>query len=225
MKHINIAVDGPSGAGKSSLAKNIAKKLGIIYVDTGALYRSIGLYSKNHGVSLDNIEKTRDLLSDITLDLVYEDDVQKVILNGEDVSGLIRTPEISMYASAVSAIPEIRAFLLGTQQNIAKERSVVMDGRDIATVVLPDADVKIFLTANSEKRAERRYDELRLKNPGITLNEVYDDMVLRDKNDSTRAIAPAIKADDAILLDNTDFTEEETLAHALEIIRKRVEIN
>lgn len=223
MKHINIAVDGPSGAGKSSLAKRIAGKLGIIYVDTGALYRSIGLYVKNQGISLDGVEKTIELLHDITLDLVYENDVQKVVLNGEDVSGLIRTPEISMYASAVSAIPEVRAFLLGTQQNIAKERSVVMDGRDIATVVLPDADVKIFLTADPKRRAQRRYEELRLKNPSITFDEVYEDMVVRDKNDSTRSVAPAVKAEDAVLLDNSDFTEDETLEKALEIIRKRVE--
>ncbi len=223
MKHINIAVDGPSGAGKSSLAKRIAGKLGIIYVDTGALYRSIGLYAKNQGISLDGVEKTIELLHDITLDLVYENDVQKVVLNGEDVSGLIRTPEISMYASAVSAIPEVRAFLLGTQQNIAKERSVVMDGRDIATVVLPNADVKIFLTADPKRRAQRRYEELRLKNPSITFDEVYEDMVVRDKNDSTRSVAPAVKAEDAVLLDNSDFTEDETLEKALEIIRKRVE--
>ncbi len=224
MKKINIAIDGPSGAGKSSLAKRVAKELGIIYVDTGALYRSIGLYAKNSGVMLDKVEDTVALLSEITLDLCYDNGVQKVVLNGEDVSDKIRTPEISMYASAVSAIPEVRAFLLDTQRNIAAERSVIMDGRDIATVVLPDADVKIYLTADPKKRAERRFEELKAKTPNITLDEVYNDMVTRDKNDSTRAVAPAVKAEDATLLDNTDFEEEDTLAAAIKIIKEKVDI-
>lgn len=223
MKRINIAIDGPSGAGKSSLAKKVAKELNITYVDTGALYRSIGYYAMNHGVALDNVTETVALLGDITLDLCYEDGAQKVILNGEDVSAFIRTPQISMYASAVSAIPEVRAFLLDTQRNIALEHSVVMDGRDIATVVLPGADVKIFLTADPKKRAERRYEELKAKNPNITLDEVYNDMVERDKNDSTRAVAPAIKADDAILLDNTLLDESDTLERAIQIIKDKVD--
>lgn len=186
MKIINVAIDGPSGAGKSSLAKKIASELGIIYVDTGALYRSVGLYVKTKGVTLENIEETVKLLDDLSIDLCHENGVQKVILNGEDVSSLIRTPEISMYASAVSAIPEVRAFLLGTQQNIAREHSVIMDGRDIATVVLPNADVKIYLTAYPRKRAERRFEELKVKTPDITFEEVYNDMVERDKNDCNK---------------------------------------
>ncbi len=224
MKKVNIAIDGPSGAGKSSLAKRIAKELGIIYVDTGALYRAIGFFAKNNNITLDNIGAIVDCLGSISIDLCYENGVQKVILNGEDVSMYIRTPEISMYASAVSAVPEVRAFLLGTQQNIAKEHSVVMDGRDIATVVLPDADVKIYLTASPEKRAERRFEELKLKDEKITYEQVYNDMVLRDKNDSTRTVAPAVKAKDATLLDNTVYTENETLAAALDIIKKKAEI-
>lgn len=224
MKIINIAIDGPSGAGKSSLAKAVAKELNMIYVDTGALYRSIGFYAQKNGILLENINNILSCLSDIDLDLIYEEGTQKVILNGEDVSAFIRTPEISMYASAVSAIPEVRAFLLDTQRNIASSHSVVMDGRDIATVVLPNADVKIFLTADPKKRAERRYEELKLKTPQITFDEVYSDMVVRDRNDSTRAVAPAIKAEDAVLLDNSIFDADETLAEALKIIREKVEI-
>lgn len=221
MKKINIAIDGPSGAGKSSLAKAVAKKLGIIYVDTGALYRSIGLYALNEGITLDNISSVVELLDKIKLDLTYEKDTQKVILNGEDVSSYIRTPEISMYASAVSAIPEVRAFLLSTQRDIADAHSVVMDGRDIATVVLPNADVKIFLTADPKNRAVRRFEELKDKNPELTFEDVYNDMVIRDRNDSTRTVAPAVKADDAILLDNTVFSPEETLETALKIIHEK----
>lgn len=222
MKIINVAIDGPSGAGKSSLAKKIAARMGIIYVDTGALYRSVGLYAKNNGITIDNISETVRLLDGLKLDLCHEEGIQKVILNGEDVSSLIRTPEISMYASAVSAIPEVRAFLLGTQQNIAKEHSVIMDGRDIATVVLPNADVKIYLTAHPRKRAERRYEELKVKTPDITFEEVYNDMVERDKNDATREVAPAVQASDAILLDNTDLNEAETLDAAIRIIEEKV---
>ena len=218
MKIINIAVDGPSGAGKSSLAKAIAKKLDIIYVDTGALYRSIGLYAQRKNISLENVSEIIGKLHNIKLDLAYENGTQKVILNGEDVSAFIRTPEISMYASAVSAIPEVRAFLLNTQRDIAKSHSVIMDGRDIGTVVLPDADVKIFLTADPKKRAERRFEEIKAKNPGLKFEDVYNDMVTRDRNDSTREVAPAVKASDAVLLDNTDMTEEETIKTALKII-------
>lgn len=223
MKHINIAIDGPSGAGKSSLAKKIAAELGILYVDTGALYRAIGLYAQNNGISIDSIKEIEPLLSDLKLELCHVDGVQKVMLNGEDVSALIRTPEISMYASAVSAVPSVRSFLLGTQQNIAKEHSVVMDGRDIATVVLPDADVKIYLTADMKKRAERRLEELKAKMPTITFEEVYNDMCQRDKNDATREVAPAVKADDAILLDNTNLDEKETLETAIRIIKEHIE--
>ncbi|MBE6649866.1 MAG: (d)CMP kinase [Ruminococcaceae bacterium] len=222
MKKINIAIDGPSGAGKSSLAKKVAKELDIIYVDTGALYRTIGYYAKQKGLTFENITEVVDLLDEIKLDLCYKEGVQAVILNGDDVSDHIRTSEISMYASAVSAIPEVRSFLLDTQRDIAKEHSVIMDGRDIATVVLPDADVKIFLTADPKKRAERRYEELKAKNPDISFESVYNDMVTRDKNDSTRAVAPAIKAEDAILLDNTTLSEEESVKEALRIIFEKV---
>lgn len=222
MKKINIAIDGPSGAGKSSLAKEVAKRMGITYVDTGALYRSLGYFALKQNISLDNIVEIKKYLNEIKLDLIYENGVQKVILNAEDVTSFIRTPEISMYASSVSAIPEVRSFLLGTQRQIASERSVIMDGRDIATVVLPNADVKIFLTADPKKRAMRRYEELKEKNPEIKFEDVYSDMVLRDKNDSTRKVAPAIKAEDAILLDNTDLTPEQTVYALLKIVHEKV---
>lgn len=225
MKIINIAIDGPSGAGKSSLAKAISKKLNITYVDTGALYRSIGYYAKSKGINIENIQSINDYLNSIKLDLVYEEGNQKVLLNGEDVSSFIRTPEISMYASAVSAISEVRDFLLDTQRNIAKNRSVIMDGRDIGTVVLPNADVKIFLTADPKKRALRRFEELKAKNLEVSYEDVYNDMVTRDKNDSTREIAPAIKAKDAVLLDNSDFLPEETIEEALRIIFEKGDID
>ena len=218
MKKINIAIDGPSGAGKSSLAKEVAKRMGITYVDTGALYRSLGYFALKQNIKLENVVDIVKFLDNIKLDLVYKNGVQKVILNSDDVSAFIRTPEISMYASAVSAIPEVRNFLLGTQRHIASERSVIMDGRDIATVVLHNAEVKIFLTADPKKRALRRYEELKEKNPDIKFEDVYSDMTLRDKNDSTRKVAPAVKADDAILLDNTDLTPDETVCAVLKII-------
>ncbi len=223
-KIINVAIDGPSGAGKSSLAKAVAKKLGFIYVDTGALYRSIALYFIRLGISPSDKDNVIPELANIKLSLVYCDGVQNVILNGENVSLLIRTNEVSMGASAVSAIPEVRAFLLETQRQLARENCVVMDGRDIGTVILPNADVKIFLTADDKKRAERRYAELKEKDPSVTFEEVYNAMVNRDKNDSTRAVSPAIQADDAILLDNTDLNEEETLIHALDIINKKADV-
>ena len=223
-KIINVAIDGPSGAGKSSLAKAISKSLGYIYVDTGALYRSIALFFIRRGISTNDIEGIVSNLSDINLSLVYNEGVQNVILNGENVSSLIRTNEVSMGASTVSAVPAVREFLLETQRQLARENCVVMDGRDIGTVILPNADVKIFLTADDKKRAERRYEELRAKDPSVTFEEVYEAMVNRDKNDSTRAVAPAVQADDAVLLDNTDLDETQTLERALEIIRNKAGI-
>jgi len=222
-KYINIAIDGPSGAGKSSLAKAVAKTLGYIYVDTGAMYRSIALYFLRNSISI-TPELVIPELSHITVDIVYVNGEQRVILNSEDVSDFIRTSEVSMAASSVSSIPEVRAFLLDTQRELARNNCVVMDGRDIATVVLPDADVKIFLTADNKMRALRRFEELKLKNPDVSFETVYNDMVNRDKNDSTRKVAPAIQAPDAILLDNSDLTEKQTLDKALEIINNAVEV-
>ena len=215
---MNIAIDGPSGAGKSSLAKAIAKHLGIIYVDTGALYRTIGLYVKEHGVDPHDEGGVTALLPSIDLSLRFENGAQRIYLCGEDVGDRIRTPEMSMYASAVSAIGSVRAFLLDTQRKVARDSSVVMDGRDIGTVILPNAECKIFLTASPEARAERRTAELAEKGMKATYDEVLADMVERDRNDSTRALAPAIPAEDAVFLDNSGMTPEQTLEAALAII-------
>ena len=216
---MNIAIDGPSGAGKSSLAKAIAKRLGIIYVDTGALYRTIGLYIREHSIDPHDEAAVTAALPGIDLSLAFEDGAQHIYLCGTDVGDRIRTPEMSLYASAVSAIGTVRAFLLETQRKVAKESSVVMDGRDIGTVILPDAECKIFLTASSEARARRRTAELIGKGMEVTYEDVLADMLLRDRNDSTRAIAPAVPAKDAVMLDNSDMGEEETLAAAIEIIK------
>ena len=221
-KKINIAIDGPSGAGKSTLAKAVAKKCGIIYVDTGALYRSIGLYAQRKGVTLDSITDVTGLLSEIDLKLVYENGAQQVILNGENVGDKIRTPEISMYASAVSAVPEVREFLLGLQKDMAANNSVIMDGRDIGTVILPNADVKIFLTASIEARAKRRYAELIAKGVTVSYDDVLSDMKLRDENDSTRSIAPAIPAADAIMFDNSYDGIDTTVTKIYEIIEEKL---
>ena len=219
---MKIALDGPSGAGKSTLAKNIAKRLGIVYVDTGALYRSIGLYVMRHNVDKTDSKKIISMLSDIKLNIKFVDGEQRVIMNGEDVSPLIRTGEIAMYASAVSAIPEVRAFLLDTQRKIANDNDVIMDGRDIGTVILPDADVKIFLIASPEARARRRYEELLEKGEKCTYEQVLADIKKRDNDDSTRKISPAVPADDAVFLDNSDYIPEQTLEAALNIIKSKV---
>lgn len=213
-----IALDGPSGAGKSSLAKAIAKALGIVYLDTGALYRTVGLYAKKRGVDPKDEAAVAPILADLDIDVKIEDGAQQVYLNGESVGDAIRTPEMSMYASAVSALPTVRAFLLETQRGFARRSSVIMDGRDIGTVVLPDADVKIFLTASDEVRAERRVKELLEKGQNVTFEEVLSDMRKRDHADSTRAAAPLKMADDAALLDNSDLDFEGTVKRALEII-------
>ncbi|MBE6530213.1 MAG: (d)CMP kinase [Ruminococcaceae bacterium] len=208
-----IALDGPSGAGKSTVAKALAAKMNLIYVDTGALYRAIGLYTQRKGVDPRNAVGVENLLPEISLELRYDaDGTQQVYLNGEATGNQIRTPEISMYASAVSAIPAVRAFLLDTQRRIAEKNDVVMDGRDIGTVILPNANVKIFLTANDECRAKRRWLELKEKGMEPSYESVLEDMRRRDHNDSTRTIAPAVAAPDAVLLDSSDLTIDECVA-------------
>lgn len=216
-----IAIDGPSGAGKSSLAKEIAKRLGIVYVDTGALYRTIGLYMLRHSIAKDDRAAIVDALDDIRIELCYMDGTQDVLLCGEPVGDSIRTPEAAAYASAVSAIPEVREFLLDTQRNVAKSTSVILDGRDIGTVIFPNAEVKIFLTANDESRARRRFEELREKGIETSLEEILSQMRERDHNDRTREIAPAVPADDAVLLDNSELDLEQTITAALEIIESK----
>lgn len=218
---INIAIDGPSGAGKSTVAKALAKKLGYIYVDTGALYRAIGLYVRRAGVLPENSAGVIALLPEIDVRLAYENGEQKVLLSGEDVGSLIRTNEISAYASKVSAIPEVRTFLLELQRDMARKNNVIMDGRDIGTVILPDADVKIFMTASPEARIRRRYEELLASGQSVTREEVAAAVHERDKNDSTRKVAPAIPAADAVFVDNSG-TFEDTLSNVISIIEEKI---
>lgn len=224
MKHINIAIDGPGGAGKSTISKEIAKKLGIIYVDTGALYRTVGYYARENGLSVDDVkvsEKITPLLPKISIGIKYVDGTQHVILNGEDLGDKIRQPDISMYASAVSSVPNVRAFLLETQKDLARKNSVIMDGRDIGTVILPEADVKIFLTASSEARATRRYNELVAKGVEVKYEDVLSEMNARDHADSTRAAAPLKAADDAIYFDNSEYDFEGSVNYILKLIEDR----
>ena len=220
---INIAVDGPAGAGKSYLARAIAKRLGYIYVDTGALYRAVALCMTRQGIDVSDAPSVITALNNVNVSLEYDaEGVQKVYLLGEDVSAEIRLPHISMAASTVSAIPEVRAFLLSLQRDMAKTHNVVMDGRDIGTVILPDANVKIFLCANEKARAKRRYLELLEKGVDTTLEAVESEMLTRDKNDSTRKVAPAVAAPDAVILDNSDLDREGTVEAALKIIADKL---
>ncbi len=218
---IRIAIDGPGGAGKSSVAKTLSKELGIIYMDTGALYRNIGLYILRAGVDTNDRAAIISMLPGITLEVKFENGKQRIYLNGIDEGDNIRTPECSMAASAVSAIPEVREFLLAVQRDTAEKNSVIMDGRDIGTVILPNAEVKIFLTASPKARAKRRYKELLARGADVTYDKVYSEMLERDRNDSTRDIAPCIPAKDAIIFDNSHYTEEQTLKKLLKIIRKK----
>lgn len=218
---LKIAIDGPSGAGKSSVAKAVAKEMSIVYVDTGALYRTIGLFMTEKGISSTDKESVIAALPEIAIELKYVDGKQIILLNGKEVGDNIRTPEIAMAASNVSAIPEVRAFLLDTQRDIAKKNNVIMDGRDIGTVILPDAEVKIFLTASPEARAKRRYDELIAKGQSVDYDEIYKAMVERDKNDSTRAVAPCVPAPDAVFIDNSNLTPEQTVKAVIKIVKKK----
>ncbi len=218
-----IAIDGPAGAGKSTIARKVAAELSIIYVDTGAMYRAIGAYAIRKGVDTKDASAVAALLPEISLELTYsEEQGQRIFLNGEDVSSEIRLPEMGMAASNVSAIPEVRAFLLEQQRGMAKRQSVIMDGRDIGTVVLPDAEVKIFLTASAEERARRRWKEFSEKGLPDTYEEILADVIRRDEQDMNRPIAPLKQADDAILLDSTALNFAETVEKVKEIIKERV---
>lgn len=222
-KIINIAIDGPSGAGKSTMAKRLAAELGFLYVDTGAMYRTIALYACRKGVDKEDRATIVSLLPEIRLDMAYgEDGTQQMLLNGENVSGLIRTSEISMYTSQVSAIPEVRAFLLEQQRSIGRSRSILMDGRDIGTVVLPEAQIKIYLTAAPEARADRRWKELHAKGEPDTYEAVLKDVVQRDWNDMHRDVAPLKQADDAILVDTTEYDLEGSYQLLLNTIKERM---
>jgi cytidylate kinase len=217
---MQIAIDGPSGAGKSSVAKAIAAKMGLVYVDTGALYRTVGYYVRSQCVAKEDAEGIVACLPQIRIEVRYEKGSQHVYLNGEDLGDKIREPEISMYASAVSAVPAVRAFLLDTQRDIAAKNSVIMDGRDIGTVILPNADVKVFLTASDEARAKRRTLELQAKGMDVKFEDVLREMRERDDNDRNREVAPAVAAPDAVLLDNSDMTVEETADAVIALTEK-----
>ena len=215
-----IALDGPSGSGKSTLAKNLAKRYGFVYIDTGALYRTIGLFVCERGIASDDVSGVISCLPDIKIEMKLENGGGAVYLGGKLIGNEIRTPIISKYASDVSKIPEVRAFLLETQRSIARENNVIMDGRDIGTVILPDAQVKLFVTASPEARAMRRYNELKERGTETTYEAVLADMKWRDANDSGREIAPAVPAEDAIMFDNSGMTIEETVENAAKIIDK-----
>lgn len=219
---IAIAIDGPAGAGKSTIAKKAASELGFIYVDTGAMYRSIGLNAIRKNTDLKDDKQVKELLDNSDLQIKYSDNQQRMFLNGEDITDDIRTPQVSMMASDISALPAVRAFLLGVQRNMAEENNVIMDGRDIGTVVLPNAKVKIFLTASSQCRAKRRYDELKEKGMDINYDDILKDIEKRDYNDSHRAAAPLKPAPDSVLVDTSDETLETSISRLLTIIKERM---
>ena len=220
---VAIALDGPAGAGKSSIAKRAAKALDFIYVDTGALYRTIGLAATRKGVEPKPSPEVEKLLSEITVDLTFNDNGEQIVLlDGEDVSGLIRTPEASMMASKISAVPSVRAYLLDLQRNMAKSHNVIMDGRDIGTVVLPDAKVKIFLTASPEARAQRRYKELCEKGMDVKYEDILNDVITRDYNDSHRETAPLKPAEGCVMVDTTELDFEQSVEKIISVIKENI---
>ena len=219
---INVAIDGPAGAGKSTVARAAAKELGFIYVDTGALYRAVGVHCLRNNIVTTDVENVGAILNDITVELKFIDGVQHVFLNGDDVSTEIRLPEASMAASNVSAIPSVRAFLFDLQRDIAAKNNCIMDGRDIGTVVLPNAQVKIFLTADDTERAMRRYKELQEKGSTVTYKEVLDDLRVRDYNDSHREIAPLKPAEDSVVINTTNYTLEESINKIVETVEEKL---
>jgi cytidylate kinase len=216
---ISIAIDGPAGAGKSTISRALAKELGYVYVDTGALYRAVGLHMLRHDIRPGDREKVPPELDNVKVELCYSNGTQHVILDGEDVYEAIRSPEVSMAASDVSAIPAVRSFLFDLQKNMAKTNNIVMDGRDIGTVVLPDAQIKIFLTASAEDRARRRYNEMISKGQEADFNAVLEDIKQRDYNDSHRDIAPLKQAADAALIDTSGNTLEQSVKQLTDYVR------
>lgn len=222
-KHISVAIDGPSGAGKSTLARAAAARFGFIYVDTGAIYRTVGLAAARAGLPLGAEEGVLALLPELDIRFGYaEDGAQHMYLNGEDVSGLIRTPEISMRASEVSAMPEVRAFLLEMQRGMARSHSVVMDGRDIGTVVFPDAELKLFMTADPKVRAVRRYEELRARGDDVSLEEIERNIRARDRADQEREVSPLRMAPDAVVLNNSDMTLAQQMEWIEPILEEKI---
>ncbi len=221
MSKFSVAIDGPAGAGKSSIAKAAARELGFVYVDTGAIYRTVGVAASRRGYAPKDASHIAAMLPEVVITMGYSDGVQKMYLNGEDVTDSIRTPEISTYASTVAAMPEVRAYLLDMQRRMAQEYDVIMDGRDIGTVVLPNADLKIFLTASAEERARRRWLQLQAQGRNDTYEAVLDEVVSRDKRDMERETAPLKQAEDAVLLDTSHMTEKESLQAVVDLIGLR----
>jgi len=225
MESGSVTLDGPAGAGKSTLARRAAKHFGLIYVDTGALYRCVGLYALRKKVSSKDEAGIIGLLPGIKIEMNYDDEgVQRMLLGGEDVTEAIRSPEASAYASDVSAFPQVRAFLFSMQREMADKYDVIMDGRDIGTVILPNAGLKVFLTADPDMRAQRRYLEMMEKNEETTFEAVRTDMAIRDRNDSARAAAPLKAADDAVILDTTNLSLDESFSALCELISERFRI-
>lgn len=221
--YYSIAIDGPAGAGKSTLARQLAHEIGFLYVDTGAIYRTVGYHMSLMGIGPKDTDGVTRLLDDVNLDIQYDESgLQRMILNGADVTNEIRTPEMSQVASLISAQKVVREFLLDVQRDMAKKNNVVMDGRDIGTVVLPHADVKIFLTADVAVRAQRRWEELKMKGTKTTQDKVLQEMIQRDRQDSTRAIAPLKRAEDAALLDTSDLNLEQSLQAMRKIVESRI---
>ncbi|MBO6299228.1 MAG: (d)CMP kinase [Lachnospiraceae bacterium] len=221
-KVFSVAIDGPAGAGKSTIAKSVSKKLGVIYVDTGAMYRAMALYLLREGVDMEDTAAISAKCKDADISIKFEDGVQQVILNGENVSGLIRTEQVSNMASRSSVNPDVRKKLVELQQKLATRESLVMDGRDIGTVVLPEAKVKIYLTASSAVRAKRRYEELIAKGESADLAQIEADIIERDHRDMTREISPLKQAEDAVLVDTSDMTIEEVEEKLLSIVNEKV---
>ncbi|MBQ4052247.1 MAG: (d)CMP kinase [Clostridia bacterium] len=219
---INIAIDGPSGAGKSTLARKLAAKLGYIYVDTGAMYRTVGLYAYRNHIDPQKTDEVTAMLPRIDVSIAFIDGEQHVYLNGDDVSADIRIHEVSQYASLVSAIPAVRQFLFDMQQKMAREYNVIMGGRDIGTVVLPHAEVKIFLTATPEVRARRRYKELLERGQDVQYETVLADVIRRDEQDMNRPVAPLKPAEDSVIIDSSDYTFEETLDLLYDTVKERI---
>ena len=221
-RYISVAIDGPAGAGKSTIAKRVARELGYLYVDTGAIYRTVGYHMHLMGIGPKDADGIRRCIDDVNIDIVYgEDGLQHMILNGQDVTDLIRTPEMSMMASGVAAQPCVREYLLDMQRELARTHNVVMDGRDIGTVVLPHAQVKVYLTASAEVRADRRWKELVAKGEQVRYEDVYTDVVKRDEADMTRKIAPLRCADDAEVLDCSYLTIDQVVAEMKAIIERK----
>jgi cytidylate kinase len=220
LKNIAVAIDGPAGAGKSSVSKAVAKKLGFVYVDTGAMYRASALYAIKNGIQINEKDLT-PVLDDINIDIEYKDDRQIILLNGEDVSERIRESDVSMGASAIAVIPEVRLKLVELQRELADKRSVIMDGRDIGTYVLPRAELKIYLTASIDERARRRYAELVQKGSECNFDEVREDIKKRDFNDMNREFAPLKTAEDAVLVDSSDMTFDEVIETILKLIEEK----